>query len=69
MSVLLPSKPWEISVSIFIFAEGTLFSKEKKELQNSPFKHLLLPKPGGVGLTLSTMPYINKLIDFSDFSP
>ena len=52
-------------VSIFIFVEGTRFTKEKKELQNSPFKHLLLPKPGGVGLTLSTMPYINKLIDFS----
>ena len=52
-------------VSIFIFAEGTRFTKEKKEFQNSPFNNLLQPKPGGVGLTLSTMPYINKLIDFS----
>ena len=52
-------------VSIFIFTEGTRFTKQKSELQNSPFSNLLLPKPGGVGLTLSTMPYINKLIDFS----
>ena len=52
-------------VSIFIFAEGTRFTKEKKEIQKSPFNNLLLPKPGGIGLTLSTMPYINKLIDFS----
>ena len=52
-------------VSIFIFAEGTRFTKEKKDLQTSPFSNLLLPKPGGVGLTLSTMPYIKELIDFS----
>ncbi len=52
-------------VSIFIFAEGTRFTKQKKEFQSSPFDKLLLPKLGGVGLTLSTMPYINKLIDFS----
>ena len=52
-------------VSIFIFAEGTRFTKEKQDLQNSPFSKLLLPKPGGIGLTLSTMPYINKMIDFS----
>jgi len=52
-------------VSIFIFAEGTRFSKEKKDLQSSPYSNLLLPKPGGIGLTLSTMPYINKMIDFS----
>ena len=52
-------------VSIFIFAEGTRFTKEKGDLQSSPFNNLLLPKPGGIGLTLSTMPYINKMIDFS----
>ncbi len=52
-------------VSIFIFAEGTRFTEQKGESQNSHFNNLLLPKPGGVGLTLSTMPYINKLIDFS----
>ena len=52
-------------VSIFIFAEGTRFTTEKHRLQSSPFSNLLLPKPGGIGLTLSTMPYINKVIDFS----
>ncbi|HJL95572.1 MAG TPA: acetyltransferase [SAR86 cluster bacterium] len=52
-------------VSIFIFAEGTRFTKEKKQQQHSAFHNLLNPKPGGVGLTLSTMPYITKLVDFS----
>lgn len=52
-------------VSIFSFAEGTRFTDTKHKLQNSPFKKLLLPKAGGIGLTLSTMPYITKTLDFS----
>ena len=50
--------------SLFLLKVQGLQSK-KGESQNSSFNNLLLPKPGGVGLTLSTMPYINKLIDFS----
>tara|TARA_Y100001936_G_C16090397_1_gene685628 strand:+ start:2802 stop:3662 length:861 start_codon:yes stop_codon:yes gene_type:complete len=52
-------------VSIFIFAEGTRFTEEKKSYQNSKYKNLLEPKTGGLGLTLSTMPYIEQLIDFT----
>ena len=52
-------------VSIFSFAEGTRFTKKKKIDQSSQFEHLLNPKTGGIGLTLTTMPYIKLLLDFS----
>ena len=52
-------------VSIFSFAEGTRFTKEKKDKQLSQFEYLLNPKIGGIGLTLTTMPYIKLLLDFT----
>tara|TARA_B100000965_G_C19522416_1_gene727159 strand:- start:197 stop:1066 length:870 start_codon:yes stop_codon:yes gene_type:complete len=52
-------------VSIFSFAEGTRFSDVKKLDQNSKFNYLLNPKSGGIGLTLTTMPYIRILLDFT----
>ena len=52
-------------VSIFSFAEGTRFTEEKKIAQNSRFNNLLNPKSGGIGLTLTTMPYIKVLLDFT----
>ena len=52
-------------VSIFSFAEGTRFTKEKKDNQSSQFRYLLNPKIGGIGLTLTTMPYIKLLLDFT----
>ena len=52
-------------VSIFSFAEGTRFTKKKHVSQNSPFDNLLKPKTGGLGLTLSTMPYIKNVLDFT----
>ena len=52
-------------VSIFSFAEGTRFTEEKKITQNSKFNNLLNPKSGGIGLTLTTMPYIKVLLDFT----
>ena len=52
-------------VSIFSFAEGTRFTKEKKDNQLSQFEYLLNPKTGGIGLTLTTMPYIKLLLDFT----
>lgn len=51
--------------TIFSFSEGTRFTKEKHKNQNSSFKSLLLPKAGGIGITLSTMPYISFLLDFT----
>ena len=52
-------------VSIFSFAEGTRFTEKKKIDQSSEFGNLLNPKTGGIGLTLTTMPYIKLLLDFS----
>jgi 1-acyl-sn-glycerol-3-phosphate acyltransferase len=52
-------------VSIFSFSEGTRFTEAKRASQASPYDQLLRPKSGGIGLTLSTMPYIKKVLDFT----
>jgi len=51
--------------TVFSFAEGTRFSQIKHDDQQSPFKNLLRPKAGGIGIALSTMPFITTLLDFS----
>lgn len=52
-------------VSIFSFAEGTRFNEKKKIDQSSRYNFLLNPKSGGLGLTLTTMPYIKLMLDFT----
>ena len=42
-------------VSILIFPEGTRFTVQKHELQNSPFRHLLKPRAGGTAFVLESM--------------
>jgi len=42
-------------VSIMNFIEGTRFTNEKHNKQNSQFKHLLKPKAGGIGFVLEAM--------------
>ncbi len=42
-------------VSIMNFAEGTRFTLEKHQRQDSPFKNLLRPKAGGIGYVLSLL--------------
>ncbi|WP_116799809.1 acyltransferase [Pseudomonas syringae] len=42
-------------VGIFNFAEGTRFTAGKHAQQNSPFRHLLKPKAGGVAFVLAAM--------------
>ncbi len=44
-----------IPVSIMNFVEGTRFTREKHRRQNSPYRHLLRPRSGGVSLVLSAM--------------
>ncbi len=51
--------------TVFSFAEGTRFTKQKHKDQNSPFDNLLIPKAGGIGVALSTMPFITTLLDLS----
>ena len=41
-----------IPVSMMAFPEGTRFTASKQKQQNSPFKHLLRPRYGGIGQIL-----------------
>lgn len=44
-----------IPVSILNFVEGTRFSREKQEDQQSPYRHLLRPRVGGVSFVLASL--------------
>ena len=44
-----------IPVTILNFAEGTRFSEDKHEDQQSPYEHLLRPRTGGVGFVIASM--------------
>ena len=53
-----------IPISIMNFSEGTRFTEEKHQKQQSPFKHLLKPKAGGIGYVLTLMgDEITKVLD------
>lgn len=56
--------------AIMNFIEGTRFTDLKKEIQQSPYQHLLKPKAGGIGFVISTMgKQINKLLDVTIVYP
>lgn len=44
-----------IPTSVISFMEGTRYTPAKAGQQKSPYKHLLKPKTGGVGMALETM--------------
>lgn len=44
-----------IPVSVMNFVEGTRFTPEKHSSQQSPYRHLLKPKAGGVAFVLGAM--------------
>ena len=52
-------------ISIFSYAEGTRYTKEKHLDQQSPYNNLLIPKIGGMATALSAMPKIKTLVDYS----
>jgi len=53
-----------IPTSVIVFAEGTRYTSAKSQKQNSPYRHLLIPKAGGIGLVFSTMgDYLNAVIN------
>ncbi|MFH0728859.1 MAG: acyltransferase [Pseudomonadota bacterium] len=59
-----------IPVSIMNFVEGTRFTPEKHRRQNSPYRHLLKPKSGGIGFVLSAMgEKLNTLLDVTIIYP
>ena len=44
-----------IPTSVFNFVEGTRYTADKHARQGSPYRHLLKPKIGGLGIALATM--------------
>ena len=59
-----------IPVSLMSFMEGTRFSPRKQELQQSPYRHLLKPRVGGVGQVLYSFgDRIKSMIDVTIVYP
>jgi len=57
-------------VAIMTFPEGTRFSREKHDSQNSPYKHLLKPKAGGISFTISSMgEYLHRMLNLTIVYP
>jgi len=57
-------------VTVLNFLEGTRFNYEKHQKQNSPFRHLLIPKAGGVAMVLSSMgECLSKIVDVTIVYP
>lgn len=57
-------------VSVMNFLEGTRFNYQKHKKQNSPYRHLLSPKAGGVALVLSSMgDYLSNVVDVTIVYP
>lgn len=53
-----------VPVSIMNFMEGTRFTLGKHRKQNSPYKHLLRPKSGGIAFVLAAMgAQLNGIVD------
>lgn len=59
--------------ALLIFPEGTRFTKEKHAKQQSPYKHLLKPKAGGLRVIKNNSdpetPLIDITIDYGDVRP
>ncbi len=59
-----------IPVSMMTFPEGTRFTEAKRAQQNSPFKHLLRPRYGGIGQVLYSFDdALHNLIDVTIIYP
>mgnify|MGYP006273099155 FL=1 len=57
-------------ISVINFLEGSRFDPEKHEKQGSPYKHLLLPRAGGVAVVLSAMgEMLDAIIDVTIVYP
>lgn len=57
-------------VTIINFVEGTRFTPEKYAAQVSPYRHLLIPRAGGLAFTLAAMDgQLHKLLDVTLYYP
>ena len=54
----------DVPVAVMNFVEGTRFTAEKHQKQQSPYQHLLKPKAGGIGFVLGAMgEYLTSILD------
>ena len=59
-----------LPVTIMNFLEGTRFTTEKYQQQQSPYRHLLSPKAGGLAFALSSMNgQLHQLVDVTIVYP
>lgn len=59
-----------VPYTLLNYLEGTRFTPEKHKAQKSPFKHLLKPKSGGIGLALYILgKEVDGLIDMTIVYP
>ncbi len=57
-------------VSVMNFIEGTRFTKDKHQQQQSPYPHLLKPKAGGIAFVLDAMgEHLNKIVNVTIYYP
>lgn len=57
-------------VSVFNFLEGTRFTPGKHAAQQSPFRHLLKPKAGGIAFVLDAMgEQLHSIVNVTIFYP
>lgn len=60
----------DLPVSVMNFVEGTRFTPAKHVQQQSPYRHLLLPRAGGTAFVLQAMgPLLQALVDVSVVYP
>ncbi|MBF0288865.1 MAG: acyltransferase [SAR324 cluster bacterium] len=53
-----------VPTTVFNFLEGTRYTPEKAKRQNTPYRHLLLPKAGGAALVFYSMgEYLTAIIN------
>ena len=56
--------------SVFNFIEGTRFSEAKRANRNSPYRHLLQPRAGGLAIALTSMGELfNSIVDVTLYYP
>lgn len=56
--------------SVMNFVEGTRFTPEKHDAQDSPYRHLLKPRAGGVAFVLSAMgDILHRMLDVTIVYP
>jgi 1-acyl-sn-glycerol-3-phosphate acyltransferase len=59
-----------LPVTIINYIEGTRFSAEKQEAQDSPYRYLLRPRVGGIGFVLASLSeQIDALYDLTIIYP